>query len=1123
MREEEREFASRLRRLLAEFPFIHDLDENVQVQVPDIARRVSFPNNHVLFREGDTPDALYIVLSGEVSIWKRSVAKDQMAQVVEGTNVARRNIFGMAAMASRWKSRSKKAAAEHTNFGMLQPREVSKVEKDVKFEPAVFGGKVASLLSGTMLGEIGLLADKVRNATAVCQGDHTELLTISKKDFDLVLKDEIRKAKLRELAVPMRHLLQEFPFFKKLSPGVQAAVVEGVTYTRFPAGSVVFRQGDAPDLCYIILSGEVAIWRNDLVKDPEGPGAPVQFAGSATQSQCADLVGVLCESMQKTFGIESPHVEFPRRGESFGVQVARLGAGLLFGELALLENVPRSATVTCKENCEFLTITKKDFQRVLSSEMRASRLPEQVKPLVNEVPFFKSLRPIVQQTIPFIVRYVTLERGSTVFEQGDNSDRCYLLVAGEVALWKQNDSTVTVEELAMDESSLEGTIEAAVGSPALRAKCDTLVANMSDNSMSSRGSSRSSASKTSSEDELDMDSLWSDAADTVEDMAQYTLKWRKAYGIQVGKLGQGSICGEHEMLSNKAREFTATCYTDCHFLVIDKQNFDHIVRADMRKSKLSELSGHVKKLLREYPIFKELDSTVQDMLPDAVGYVSAKNGAVIFEQGEQANLCYIILAGQVAVWIHSDKGRRKKQGMESAQTTNDPPEPTDAVSASPSAPNSPTATAASQGFGVPQNDKSKEPTKGRKPHIPPPSSAVSLAAREKSFALAAMLSERQGWQDDNEGSSKFSMCALEHCESTFGKAVASLGSGELFGELGLQTGQARNATVTAMEDCEFLIIERQCYDQILKEAMVKAKEEKIRFIGQHLQALQTLPEAKVDAAHYYFIKRSFPRHHRFFVQGEVGENAMFLIWSGSVEFYFQPEPLRVPGSPTNVASLAGARRLGVLTRGGAFGAMAPKACASEPFTVVATSSPCEVLQITSDGMRHLPEPVSRNLQELVYQAVSRRLAQCSTCAMPAIAVQQQHHAGGLLSLPIGGRGLPTGHSSKSAKPASTKIGSTGSSPKRGASRTPSNMTKVSSTSALAAKPAPMSDAAEKLPRVLGDFFFRDQFRPHLVQRRVVVGNGHATQSSPTSRRKSVRNSVSLPLLHAEQPQVVLSS
>lgn len=47
------------------------------------------------------------------------------------------------------------------------------------------------------------------------------------------------------------------------------------------------------------------------------------------------------------------------------VEVAQLTEGQSFGELALIDDKPRAATITAIEDCEMIYIMRHDYQRIL--------------------------------------------------------------------------------------------------------------------------------------------------------------------------------------------------------------------------------------------------------------------------------------------------------------------------------------------------------------------------------------------------------------------------------------------------------------------------------------------------------------------------------------------------------------------------------------------------------------------------------------------------------------------------------------------------------------------------------------------------------------------------------------
>jgi CRP-like cAMP-binding protein len=56
-----------------------------------------------------------------------------------------------------------------------------------------------------------------------------------------------------------------------------------------------------------------------------------------------------------------------------GRKVATRGPGEFFGEMALLESVPRTATVTAKTPLRFFVLTRQDFLRLLDEEPSVER------------------------------------------------------------------------------------------------------------------------------------------------------------------------------------------------------------------------------------------------------------------------------------------------------------------------------------------------------------------------------------------------------------------------------------------------------------------------------------------------------------------------------------------------------------------------------------------------------------------------------------------------------------------------------------------------------------------------------------------------------------------------------
>ena len=109
--------------------------------------------------------------------------------------------------------------------------------------------------------------------------------------------------------------LSKVELFKGLSPKGLERVASIASEEGYPSGHVLFQEGDAGDRLYVIVEGKTRISRR-----------------------------------------------VPGMGEE---ALAVLGPGSSFGEMALIDDVPRSADAIIHERCRLLVISKESMQDLL--------------------------------------------------------------------------------------------------------------------------------------------------------------------------------------------------------------------------------------------------------------------------------------------------------------------------------------------------------------------------------------------------------------------------------------------------------------------------------------------------------------------------------------------------------------------------------------------------------------------------------------------------------------------------------------------------------------------------------------------------------------------------------------
>jgi CRP-like cAMP-binding protein len=170
---------------------------------------------------------------------------------------------------------------------------------------------------GDSFGELGLLGTAPRQATVRATED-AELFRVDKNAFDRLLADAIELPDF-EPTMQAYAELRELPPFRRLStPELAELLQQGEWITAAP-GEALFDEGDEGDAFYVIGSGHAEV----------------------------------------------------RQG---GVAIRDQGPGEHFGEIALLENIPRTASVIARTPLRVFRLDRAGFDRVVVSAFHAGSL-----------------------------------------------------------------------------------------------------------------------------------------------------------------------------------------------------------------------------------------------------------------------------------------------------------------------------------------------------------------------------------------------------------------------------------------------------------------------------------------------------------------------------------------------------------------------------------------------------------------------------------------------------------------------------------------------------------------------------------------------------------------------------
>jgi CRP/FNR family transcriptional regulator, cyclic AMP receptor protein len=168
-------------------------------------------------------------------------------------------------------------------------------------------------------------------------------------------------------------LLARVPLFADLSKPELDRIAQVAVLRHYPAGSVILREGDAGDTCYVVRTGRARILRE--------------------------------------------------HSDGRAITLTNVGPGEIFGELAMFGGEVRSATVETLEYVEAVAILADDLKRLLSEhpDISVKLLEALAKKLrqANERIAGQSFQKVSSRVAGVLARLIETESGTSIVQSSD--------------------------------------------------------------------------------------------------------------------------------------------------------------------------------------------------------------------------------------------------------------------------------------------------------------------------------------------------------------------------------------------------------------------------------------------------------------------------------------------------------------------------------------------------------------------------------------------------------------------------------------------------------------------------------------------------------------------------------
>ncbi|KAJ3294636.1 hypothetical protein HK104_003454 [Borealophlyctis nickersoniae] len=180
------------------------------------------------------------------------------------------------------------------------------------------------------------------------------------------------------------------------------------------------------------------------------------------------------------YAVESGTLDvFVSRNGQPPVKVTDYGPGGSFGELALMYNAPRAATVVATGDCVLWALDRVTFRRILMEN--TSRKRRMYEAFLEEVPLLMSLEPYERHKIADALESVTFNDSEVVIRQGDVGDAFYIIESGEARVTRTDENGIEHEMPGLKKGDYFGELALLTDKPRKatvsakgRLKCATL-------------------------------------------------------------------------------------------------------------------------------------------------------------------------------------------------------------------------------------------------------------------------------------------------------------------------------------------------------------------------------------------------------------------------------------------------------------------------------------------------------------------------------------------------------------------------------------------------------------------------------------------------------------------------
>ena len=261
-----------------------------------------------------------------------------------------------------------------------------------------------------------------------------------------ILYKESKSRTILEKKALSKYLIKNFDYFKRMAnEETKLDKISGVLKViKFKPNEPIIKYGDNADTFYLVLDGKVGIYRPNYQIKRMTVKQFLEILYNVKNENNILKYNRLIEK-NKEFNLDYELLSHINQNsllfyESFDFfiendeKIGEFGNGFSFGEMALINNTKRNATIIALNNTECIALDKVDYNHTIR-EIERERKKSEVKMFKLDYPVFYNWSTMQIMRLFNYFQKISITKGEYLYKQNEMSDSIYMIKKGKFEIF----------------------------------------------------------------------------------------------------------------------------------------------------------------------------------------------------------------------------------------------------------------------------------------------------------------------------------------------------------------------------------------------------------------------------------------------------------------------------------------------------------------------------------------------------------------------------------------------------------------------------------------------------------------------------------------------------------------